>query len=340
MILRRSLSRSSTSAPTPRSAKRRRRKRAQRVIAPEGIRLIRFSQRTPAHTKTCCTRARCHATPITGGSNGVEDGKNPTLLSLVARSVGRCACLPAAGKLWCKQASACGSMSTGTKPVARVLAPSRDAWVEDASNATPSTLLARGSIEIASAEPVSLSLDVSPMSGPFNGGTSLTVVLGGNQPAIGPHQWQLGLAGLTTLHCAPAVELSVGHLRCCCAPEAPANLSRVALTLLRCTRGAAGCAPAAAPASFHYYRDPQIVRATPDRGQVLRTAPHPTALHPPTCHATRCPRAAVTSSRLLRGRCRVATSSRSPREIGRTRASWAPPRRAVASARCMRCRRR
>eukprot|EP00964_Phaeocystis_antarctica_P099288 scaffold65149_cov45-Phaeocystis_antarctica.AAC.1 len=170
-------------------------------------------------------------------------------------------------------------MLTVTRP--RVLAPFRDAWVEDASNATPSTLFARGSIEIASAEPASLLLDVSPMSGPDNGGTSLTVVLGGNQPAIGPHQWQLGLDGLTTLNCAPAVELSAGHLRCCCAPEAPANLSRVSLTLLRCTRGAAGCAPAVAPASFHYYRDPQIVRATPDRGQALRTAPHPTGTHLP-----------------------------------------------------------
>ena len=232
-------------------------------------------------------------------------------------------------------------MSTVEGVARRVLAPFRVAWVEDAQNATPSTLLARGSIEIASVDPASLLLDVSPMSGPDNGGTSLMVALGGNQPAVGPHQWHLDLAGLTILNCAPAVELSVGHhLRCCCAPEAPANLSRVALTLLRCTRGAAGCAPAAAPASFHYYRDPQIVRATPDRGQVLRTAPHPTALHPPTCHATRCPRAAATSSRVLLGRCRVAISSRLPRETGRTRASWAPPRRAVASARCMRCRRR
>ena len=200
-----------------------------------------------------------------------------------------------------------GLMSTAIEPIAHVLAPLREAWVENSHNATSSTLLARGGIEIAPAEPASLLLDVSPMSGPDNGGTSLTVVLGGNQPAIGPHQWRLDLAGLTTLQCAPAVELSVGHLRCCCAPEAPANLSRVALTLLRCTRGAAGCAPAAAPASFHYYRDPQIVRATPDRGQALHTAPHPTTLHPPTCHATRCPRAAVTSSRVLRGRCRVAT---------------------------------
>ena len=170
-------------------------------------------------------------------------------------------------------------MSTVEGVARRVLAPFRVAWVEDAQNATPSTLLARGSIEIASVDPASLLLDVSPMSGPDNGGTSLTVALGGNQPAVGPHQWHLDLAGLTILNCAPAVELSVGHhLRCCCAPEAPANLSRVALTLLRCTRGAAGCAPAAAPASFNYYRDPQIVRATPDRGQALRTAPHPTHL--------------------------------------------------------------
>ena len=131
-------------------------------------------------------------------------------------------------------------MSTAIEPDAHVLAPSRDAWVEDARNAT---LLARGSIEAAS-----LLQDVSPIAGPENGGTSLTVVLGGNQPANGPHQWKLGLTGLTTLHCAPAVELpSADHLRCCCTPEAPSNLSRVALTLLRCARGDDGCAPAAAP---------------------------------------------------------------------------------------------
>ena len=158
-------------------------------------------------------------------------------------------------------AEAYHSMSTAIEPDAHVLAPSRDAWVEDVRNAT---LLARGSIEAAS-----LLQDVSPISGPENGGTSLTVVLGGNQPANGPHQWKLGLAGLTTLHCAPAVELpSADHLRCCCTPEAPSNLSRVALTLLRCARGDDGCAPAAAPVSFRYYRDPQFVRATPDRGQV------------------------------------------------------------------------
>jgi hypothetical protein len=166
------------------------------------------------------------------------------------------------------------SMSTAIEPVAHVLAPFRDAWVEDPN----ATLLARGSIEAAS-----LLQDVSPISGPENGGTSLTVVLGGNQPANGPHQWKLGLASLMTLHCAPAVELpNADHLRCCCTPEAPSNLSRVALTLLRCARGDAGCAPAAAPVSFRYYRDPQFVRATPDRGQVLRATNrgHPTNLHP------------------------------------------------------------
>lgn len=227
------------------------------------------------------------------------------------------------------------SMSTAIEPVAHVLAPFRDAWVEDAPNAT---LLARGSIEAAS-----LLQDVSPISGPENGGTSLTVVLGGNQPANGPHQWKLGLAGLTTLHCAPAVELpNADHLRCCCTPEAPSNLSRLALTLLRCARGDAGCAPAAAPVSFRYYRDPQFVRATPDRGQVLRATNrgHPTNLHPTHHNQRTYPKAAATSSRVLRGRCRVANSSQSPRETGRTRASWAPPLRAVASARCKRCRRR
>ena len=55
-------------------------------------------------------------------------------------------------------AEAYHSMSTAIEPDAHVLAPSRDAWVEDARNAT---LLARGSIETAS-----LLQDVSPISGP------------------------------------------------------------------------------------------------------------------------------------------------------------------------------
>ena len=192
-----------------------------------------------------------------------------------------------------------GSSLRDTVEPAGVLAPFRDAaningksWVEGAhgalENATLTRLLARDSIETASAEPPTSSLlDITPMSGPDNGGTSLTVALGASRPAVGAHQWRLGLAGLTTLNCAPAVELSVGHhLRCCCAPAAPANLSRVTLTLLRCTRGAAGCTPAAAPAPFHYYRDPQIMRATPDRGQALRTAPHRTAPHRTAPHRT------------------------------------------------------
>ena len=197
--------------------------------------------------------------------------------------------------------------TTMVEPAIGVLAPLRDAWVEDTQNATLSALLARSSTETTSVEPASLLLDITPMSGPDNGGTSLMVNQPTvNQPTVGAIRWRLGLAGLTTLNCAP-VELSVGHhLRCCCTPAAPTNLSRVALTLLHCTRGAAGCAPAAAPVPFHYYRDPAIVRATPDRGQALqaprRAAPHRTAPHrPPPTHPLITPLSAPSRGHLLSG---------------------------------------
>jgi antitoxin (DNA-binding transcriptional repressor) of toxin-antitoxin stability system len=164
---------------------------------------------------------------------------------------------------------------------AAVLAP--ESGGDSAIEGTEQQNVTQDSLEDAASP---LLLGITPLAGPNNGGTSLTVSLGAQQQAAGDHRWQLSMGSLATLNCTVGGEAA---LRCCCAP--PSNVSRVALKLLRCEAGGA-CERAAAPQmmehghfEFQYYHDPQLVRVSPDRGQVGLGLSLPRRRHPPAAAA-------------------------------------------------------